>query len=93
MNFIMPAFHLLIKGKVQGVFYRATAKEEAERLGVTGWVRNTKEGCVEAVVSGTAEAVEQFIKWCRQGPPRAFVTDVEITETAEENFSEFKVIR
>lgn len=89
----MPTFHLLIKGKVQGVFYRATAKEEAERLGIKGWVRNTREGDVEAVASGDTERVERFIAWCRQGPPRAWVTDVEIAEMPEENFADFRVVR
>lgn len=51
----MPTFHLLIKGKVQGIFYRASAKETADKTGITGWVKNTPEGDVEAVATGTEE--------------------------------------
>jgi acylphosphatase len=89
----MPTVHLLIKGKVQGVFYRATARDMAEELGIKGWVRNTEEGHVEAVASGPQEKLDQFIQWCRKGPSQAVVTDVIFTPAEEENFREFKVIR
>ena len=51
------------------MFYRASARDMAEKTGVGGWVKNTQEGHVEAMVSGSIEAVDQFIRWCRQGPP------------------------
>ena len=89
----MATNHLLIKGKVQGVFYRATAREVAEKLGLTGWVKNTTEGHVEALISGDEGAVRQFIEWCWQGPPRAVVTAVDVDVVPDENFSEFSVIR
>lgn len=89
----MPTVYLLIKGKVQGVFYRATAKEEADRLRLTGWVKNTKEGHVEAVVSGRQEAIDQFIAWCKKGPRKAEVTAVDVTLLPEETFARFSVIR
>lgn len=89
----MATVHLLIKGKVQGVFYRATAKEVAEKLGLAGWVKNTKDGDVEAVATGTDEKIRQFINWCRQGPSKAIVTDIQITSTEEELFEDFKVVR
>ena len=89
----MPTVHLLIKGKVQGVFYRATAKDVAEALGLTGWVKNTKEGNVEALASGRDEQLQQFISWCKQGPAKAFVTNVEITRKNEESFNGFKIMR
>lgn len=85
--------HLLIKGKVQGVFFRASARETAEQLNLTGWIRNTSDGAVESVVSGDKDAVAQYIAWCRQGPPGAVVTDVQLTEKAEESFPAFQVIR
>jgi acylphosphatase len=85
--------HLLIKGKVQGVFYRATAKEMALKYGITGWIKNTAEGHVEAVCQGDADAIEQFILWCHEGSPRAKVQEVAVTEVSEEPFVEFKVIR
>ncbi len=89
----MPTKHLLIKGKVQGVYYRASAREKAEEMGLTGWVKNKESGEVEAVVSGTESQVANFISWCWQGPPRANVSGVEVTDREEEVFEDFKVIR
>ena len=89
----MQTVHLLIKGKVQGVFYRASAKEEADRLKITGWIKNTTEGHVEAVASGTQEAIDQFTAWCKKGPRRAAVTTVDIKPLPEEKFDQFSVIR
>ena len=89
----MPTIHLLIKGKVQGVFYRANAKKMADEYGVTGWVQNTKDDCVEMVASGSQQALQQFEEWCRKGPTRARVTDVIRTEKEEQLFKEFKINR
>jgi len=89
----MPTIHLLIKGKVQGVFFRATANEVAQSLELKGWVRNTKDGNVEAVASGNKEALQQFIGWCKKGPEKAVVTSVEATAIAGEEFDHFRVIR
>ncbi len=84
---------LVVSGRVQGVFYRATALETAQRLGLTGWVRNLPGGGVEAVAEGPREAVEEFVEWCRQGPPAARVEDVDTrwTESTGE-FSTFRVV-
>jgi len=87
----MPTFHLLIKGKVQGVFYRATAKEVAKKLGITGWIKNTNDGNVEALVTGTELLMQNFIAWCRSGPKGAQVTDVIITEQPETEFENFTI--
>jgi acylphosphatase len=89
----MPTVHLLIKGKVQGVFYRASAKEVADELQLTGWVKNTRNGDVEAVATGTEEQLQQFISWCKQGPPKAIVSNVEVRAREEEGFDTFKVVR
>ena len=89
----MPTRYLLIRGKVQGVFYRATAKEVAEKTGLTGWVKNTAEGHVEALVTGTEEQLQSFIKWCWKGPSRAVVTAVEVQEREEQNFRDFSIKR
>lgn len=89
----MPTKHLLIKGKVQGVFYRATARAVAEQLGLTGWIRNTEEGHVETMITGKNSQLKDFINWCRQGPPRAVVAAVEETDVEEQTFAAFKVIR
>lgn len=89
----MPTIHLLVKGKVQGVFYRATARDVAERIGVTGWVKNTREGDVEAVASGSEDQLQQFIQWCKAGPPQAVVTDVSVDKIKDEAFEKFRIAR
>ncbi len=81
-----------IRGKVQGVFFRYSAKLEAKRLGLTGWIRNCEDGEVRTTVEGPRERVAEFIAWCRVGPPNAIVSDVEIDESpATGNFSAFRV--
>lgn len=74
--------HLTITGKVQGVWYRDSMRIEAERLGVAGWVRNRRDGAVEAMVQGDAAAVAAIIDWARRGPPAAQVAGVEVSEGA-----------
>jgi acylphosphatase len=77
---------------VQGVFFRYHTQELARRLGVGGWVRNTREGRVEAVFEGERELVEEMIKFCRKGPPSARVTNVEVEwEKPKGEFSDFKI--
>jgi acylphosphatase len=75
------AKHLIIRGRVQGVGFRDAMRLEAERLGVTGWVRNRRDGAVEAVVAGSAEALVEIVAWARRGPPAASVTEVVIADT------------
>ncbi|HWU83929.1 MAG TPA: acylphosphatase [Rhodocyclaceae bacterium] len=83
---------LVITGRVQGVFYRASMVEAAQALGVSGWVRNRQDGTVEAVVHGDSEAVARLIGWARRGPPAAQVTQVLVELTEEEDFSDFRAI-
>lgn len=85
--------HLTIKGRVQGVYYRASAKEAAEQLNISGWVKNTVEGHVEIAAAGDDEAIDRFIDWCKQGPVRAIVKEVVVTPIGDEAFSGFEVIR
>jgi acylphosphatase len=89
----MPTVHLMIKGKVQGVFYRATARDEAEKLGLTGWIKNTQDGNVEAVVNGSREHIDRYIAWCWKGPARAKVESVEVKDLQEERFDGFQIKR
>ena len=73
---------LLISGRVQGVFYRGSAQQEAQRLGLLGETRNLPDGRVEVVVEGPREAVEALIAWCRRGPPAAGVESVAVQWSA-----------
>lgn len=72
--------HLWISGRVQGVFFRSSTQQQARARGLTGWVRNTPDGRVEAEIQGVPGAVERLIAECRSGPPAAHVTDVQIAE-------------
>lgn len=83
------AKRLRISGRVQGVGFRYSMAGEAERLGVTGWVRNRRDGTVEAVVDGAPDAVSAIIAWARRGPPGARVTEVEVAE-AEGSYARFE---
>ena len=74
------AKNLKISGRVQGVGFRYSMGEEAERLGVTGWVRNRRDGTVEAVIDGAPDAMEGMLAWARRGPRGATVTGVEVSE-------------
>ena len=81
--------HLRIRGQVQGVGYRASLLAMAEQLELKGWVRNCRDGSVEAMVQGTAEAVEDLIAWTRKGPPHARVHEVHAAPAADENSGPF----
>jgi acylphosphatase len=71
------AVRLLVQGRVQGVAYRAHACEQAQRLGLRGWVRNEPEGSVAALAVGSDTALQAFVDWCRRGPPAARVARVD----------------
>lgn len=83
--------HCLVAGRVQGVFFRASAREVAEELGLTGWVRNLPDGRVEVVAVGDAQALARFRDWLRQGPERAVVTSVQCQECRPQPFARFEV--
>lgn len=84
--------HLVIRGRVQGVFYRASAHEKAIELELTGWVRNSADKTVEIVAEGERENLDALIEWCNVGPPDAYVTDVDVNwEPYIGEFREFLV--
>ena len=89
----METVHVLISGKVQGVFFRETSRRLAEKLHLKGWIKNCADGKVEAVVTGDKSDVEQFIEFCKTGPERAFVENVEISKREKTDFQKFEVIR
>ena len=83
--------HLIITGRVQGVGYRFYAQRKARELGVTGWVRNRRDGSVETMVQGEAGAVETMTAWARQGPPSAVVAEIKIAD-GEGEYSSFETL-
>lgn len=89
----METIHMIISGKVQGVFYRASAKKKADELNICGWIKNTPEGNVEALVTGDHEQIEKFIQWCKSGPDRAVVKDVNIQKQEFKEFDSFRIER
>ena len=89
----MKTIRLTIKGKVQGVFYRATAKDVADQLDVKGWARNLPDRNVEITATATEEILSKFIEWCKQGPPKAKVDEVLIEELNHQEFKDFRIIR
>lgn len=88
---LKTTLHLIIHGRVQGVFYRDSMRREAQRLGVAGWVRNRSDGTVEAVAQGEANAVDAIVRWARRGPEHAQVERVEI-EPGEGTHSGFEIL-
>lgn len=85
--------HVIISGKVQGVWYRASTKQKADELGIFGWVRNIADGNVEAVFEGEKEALDEMIAWCWIGPARAQVSDVKMVPLkSDEAFFGFVVL-
>lgn len=85
--------HLLITGGVTGVFYRASAKDMAKRYGITGWIKNTDDDDVEAMVSGNEISVDEFIEWCKAGPANAKVEQVIVYEKGFIKFNTFEIIK
>lgn len=89
----METIHLIISGKVQGVFFRESARKIAEKLEIKGWIKNVFDGNVEALVTGEEKGIKEFVSWCRQGPERAEVVEVKISKQQIINFEKFEVIR
>lgn len=91
----MSPKHLSIRvtGKVQGVFFRASTRDEAQRLNLNGWVRNEPDGTVQIEVEGDEEALDQLVTWCHRGPKWARVTDVTVQAGEMEHYADFQVGR
>ncbi len=81
----------IVSGRVQGVFYRDSCQQMARRLGVRGSVRNRHDGAVEVVAEGARDAVDALLAWCREGPPRAQVTGLAITDEPPIGETSFRV--
>lgn len=85
--------HIVVSGRVQGVFFRAGAQQQARELGLGGWARNLVDGRVEFVCEGEKDAVEQFVEWCKQGPPGAKVAQCDVAyEETKGGFDDFSIL-
>lgn len=87
-NKTMTRVRIRVTGVVQGVYYRASTRERARALKLSGWVRNTTDGAVELEAQGMPDALAQLVTWCRQGPPAARVADVDVQTIPTELASE-----
>jgi acylphosphatase len=84
--------HVWVSGRVHGVFYRSTTRRVAKRFGLTGWVKNLRDGRVEAIFEGPRENVDEMIKFCNEGPPAAIVKNVEVKwEDPTGKFDDFDI--
>lgn len=90
---MLVTYSIIVSGKVQGVFYRQSTREKATTIGITGTVENLSNGEVKIIATGTKEQIETLIQWCRQGPPKAIVTTVEIAELPLQSFGQFSIKR
>jgi acylphosphatase len=83
--------YVRVAGRVQGVFFRAEARERARSLGLGGWVRNARDGTVEASFEGPAERVRSMVDWCRRGPALASVEDVSVEWEEPQGERDFRI--
>ncbi|OQY98566.1 MAG: acylphosphatase [Candidatus Brocadia sp. UTAMX2] len=89
----MTRAHVYVRGRVQGVFFRASTKDRALTLGVTGWVKNCLDGSVEAVFEGKKDLVDKIVNWCRKGPAGARVEQTDVSwEDFTGEFDAFSVV-
>jgi acylphosphatase len=90
---MIKTFSVRVAGKVQGVFFRASAKQQADDLGLSGFVRNQPDGSVYIEVEGEEDQLEEFLYWCKRGPQHARVDSIDITEIDFKGFEDFEVTR
>lgn len=90
---MLQTIRIVIKGKVQGVFFRQSAKEKAIELNVHGNVKNLPDGTVEIIATASEKQLQELTQWCNHGPPRAVVTDIISTPLPLQPFSNFIIIR
>jgi acylphosphatase len=83
--------HFVVTGRVQGVFFRASCKKEADRLDVKGWVRNLPDRRVEGMATAEPAKLKEFRKWLQQGPRLARVSKLEVDEQPVQQFDEFEI--
>lgn len=89
----MQTLSIIVAGKVQGVWYRQSTKEKALELGITGEVSNQADGTVKIIATGTEEQLSLFTDWCKHGPPKANVTNIDVKELPLQSFKSFTIER
>ena len=89
----MVNYTIIVSGKVQGVFYRATARDVARQLGLTGIVRNESSGDVYIEAQGEREALDKLVEWCKIGPRNARVTNLDVKEGKPKSYADFCIIK
>lgn len=89
---MLKTVSISVTGKVHGVFYRKGTKDKAGVLGITGEVKNMPDDTVHIIATGSTKQIEQFVEWCRQGPPKARVTNVIITNLPLQSFDKFSIV-
>ncbi|MEO6584265.1 MAG: acylphosphatase [Ferruginibacter sp.] len=87
----MATHYILVSGRVQGVFYRATAKRMANTIGISGWIKNKDDGKVEIMASGDIQSLKDFEDWCRLGSEGAHVTEIVVTPERDTAFFHFEI--
>ncbi|MBL7763982.1 MAG: acylphosphatase [Chitinophagaceae bacterium] len=90
---MLQTVRIIIKGKVQAVFFRQSTKEKAIGLNITGHVKNLPDGTVEIIATANEEQLQELLQWCNHGPPRAVVTDIISTPVPLQPFNNFIIIR
>jgi acylphosphatase len=90
---MLQTISISVKGTVQGVHFRQRTMEKASELVITGEVRNLRDGSVQIKATGTKEQLDKLVQWCRQGPPKAVVSDVQVKELSFQLFDRFNIVR
>ncbi len=85
----MEQLYICVRGRVQGVWYRASTERKANELGLTGYVQNEADGSVSIVAEGTPESLQELVQWCHHGPPLARVEKVEVKSGELKGFNDF----
>lgn len=89
----LKSVEIVVKGRVQGVFYRASTQQKATAVGLNGWVRNLPNGDVLIRAQGSEREISELVDWCKNGPPMAVVREVEVKELPRQDFRGFQVLR
>ena len=88
---MLQTLSITVTGQVQGVYYRQATRQKARELGITGQVRNNSDGSVTVVATGTNDKLNELLSWCKEGPPRAIVLEVDVKTLTPQSFEDFTI--